>query len=438
MDVSASIDDSSVILADSTVSRSLQKEILTSHELRERAAGQALGAQYLLRVLAAMIVVLGQLLLIGRTRSGTGVTHASSAVLGLLGIYLIAISAMKIRAKARGRAASWLVTAVLFSDLAFVYTLTVISTTPEHYVRALLGTIIVMHVASFCFGRVQARRVVTAGLLAYPVLIASAVVRHVPIGVTDELWTLAICCAGLVFIVVQADDVRQRLRVIVELFERAEQGDFSRDYDASADRRMDAITRVGLAYNGVRAQLSSMVMTDSLTGCLNRRGFDQALSREVARAGRSGRELALLAIDLDLFKAVNDTHGHPAGDVVLRCIGDLLLRSGRAGDIVARVGGEEFTILLADTGARGAELFANRLLERIRNLRCEIGGTAPPVTVTASIGVALAKASSPDEPQAADLLWSRADHALYQAKRDNRDCVRIWSGNATRMATIIA
>ena len=438
MNASASVDNPSVILADTNIPRALRRAGLPTQELRELAAGRAIGAQFLLRVLAAMVVGLGQLVLIGRARSGAGVPHAGSGVLGVLGIYLIAIGGMKIHAERRGRATSWLVTAVLFSDLAFVYALTLISTAPEHYERALLGTIVVSHVASFCFGRLQARRVATAGLLAYPMLIASAVIRHVPIGVADELWTLAICCAGLVFGVVQADDVRHRLRVIAELFERAEQGDFSRDYDASADQRMDAITRVGLAYNGVRAQLSSMVMTDSLTGCLNRRGFDQALTQEVARAGRSGRELALLAIDLDLFKTVNDTHGHPAGDVVLRCIGELLLKSGRAGDLVARVGGEEFTILLSDTGARGAELFANRLRERIRDLRCKIGGSAPPVTVTASIGVALATPSAPTEPQSADLLWSRADDALYQAKRDNRDCVRIWSDTGARMAAIMS
>ena len=390
-----------------------------------------LGAQRLLRVLAAMVLVLGQLVLLGRGRSGAGVPHAGEGVLAILGVYVIAIGAMERRAKRRRRAASSLVTAVLFTDLAFVYALTVVSTTPDHYERALLGTIVVVHVASYFFGRRQARRVVTAGLLGYPLLIASAVVRGVPIGVADELWTLAICSAGLVFIVLQADDVRRRLRIIVDLFEKAEQGDFTREYDAGADQWMDAITRVGVTYNGVRAQLASMVMTDSLTGCLNRRGFDQALTREAARAARGGGEMALLAIDLDHFKAVNDTHGHPAGDVVLRCFGDLLRKSGRAGDIVARAGGEEFTILLTDTGARGAELFANRLLERIRDLRCEIGESVPPVMVTASIGVALAEGTAHGAVHSAELLWSRADEALYQAKRAHRDCVRTWSDTAS-------
>lgn len=419
-------ENSSVSLAEDARQKSPSASSPTD-ERRAIVAGQTLATQLLPRVLAAMILVLGQLTLLGRVGSGPGVTHAGVGLLALLGLYVVVVIAMVRWPERRKRASSVLVTTALFADLFFVYTLTVISTTPDHYVRALLGTIVVVHVASFCFGRLQARRVVTAGLLAYPLLIASAVVRRLPIGVADELWTLAICSSGLVFIVLQADDVRRRLRTIVELFEHAEQGDFTREYDAGADRRMDAITRVGVAYNGVRAQLSSMVMTDSLTGCLNRRGFDQALTREVARAARGGGELALLAIDLDHFKTVNDTHGHPAGDVVLRCIGDLLMKSGRAGDIVARVGGEEFTILLSDTGARGAELFANRLLDRIRDLRCEIGESVPPVAVTVSIGVALAARFAPAASHSAELLWSRADDALYQAKRANRDCVRIWS-----------
>ena len=399
----------------------------SADERRALAAGQALAAQAPWRAAAAAILVLCQLVLLGIDGAAAGVPHAHALLLGALGLYAVTVGTVGKWAKRHQRASSRVVTAALLADLCFVYALTIIATTPAHYERALLGTIVVVHVASFWFGRRQARRVVSAGLLCYPLLIVSAVVRGLPIAVADELWTLALCSAGLVFIVLRADDVRRRLRLIVELFEQAQHGDFTREYDVAADRRMDAITRVGIAYNRLRTHLSSMVMTDALTGCLNRRGFDEALSRELNRASRVGNELALLAIDLDHFKRVNDTHGHPAGDVVLRCIGDLLRKSGRVGDVVARVGGEEFTILLADTGLRGAELFANRLRERIHDLRCTIDGTLTPVTVTASIGVAIAAGPPRAEQHLADLLWSRADDALYQAKRDNRDCVRVWT-----------
>jgi diguanylate cyclase (GGDEF)-like protein len=256
-------------------------------------------------------------------------------------------------------------------------------------------------------------------------LITSAVARGLHVEVAEEVWTLSMCAAGVVLIVVQAGDVRRRLRTIVRLFEHAELGDFSREYDVVADGRPDAITRVGLAYNGVRAQLASMVLTDPLTGCLNRRGFDQALTREVGRATRAGSEFALLAVDLDHFKQVNDTYGHLAGDVVLRAVGALLVKAGRAGDVVARVGGEEFAILLAETGSAGAHLFATRLCELIREFPFEIGSHVTPVTITTSIGVAVG--SPRGVPNFAELLWSRADDALYDAKRAGRDAVRAWS-----------
>lgn len=394
---------------------------------RNMAAAQVLRAQTLPRMLTAATLVLLQLALLRRDAAGALMAHATAAVIGGLAIYMLAVGAICLWCIRRQRASSPLVTSALLVDLLFIHALIVITTSPDHYERTLFGTIVVAHVASFSFGRRQASRVVCAGLLAFLLLIATARARGLPVDVADELWTLLICACGLVLIVVQAGDVRRRLRVIVELFEHAERGDFSREYDVRADKRVDAITRVGLAYNGVRAQLSSMVMTDSLTGCLNRRGFDQALTREVARASRGGTSIALLALDLDLFKVVNDTYGHPAGDVVLRCIGALLMNAGRAGDIVARVGGEEFTILLTDTGEHGAELFANRLRERIRDLRCDIGASDQQVSVTTSIGVAVTGGSVRGAPFSAELLWAHADDALYRAKRANRDCVRVWT-----------
>src|SRR4029078_8917434 len=216
----------------------------------------------------------------------------------------------------------------LCASLLFVFTLTLTATTPEHYERALFGTIVVMHVANYFFGRRHVWRVVQLGIALYIVLIASAGALHLHVDVAEEVWTLVLCAADILLMVLQTGDVRRRLRTIVRLFEHAEQGDFSRSDDAGADSRPDAITRVGLAYNAVRAQLASMVLTDPLTGCLNRRGFDQALTREISRATRAGAEFSLLAVDLDHFKHVNDTYGHLAGDDVLRAVGTLLVKSG--------------------------------------------------------------------------------------------------------------
>jgi diguanylate cyclase (GGDEF)-like protein len=174
-----------------------------------------------------------------------------------------------------------------------------------------------------------------------------------------------------------------------------------------------------------------MVLTDPLTGCLNRRGFDQALAREVARSARAGSELALLALDLDHFKAINDTYGHLTGDEVLRAAGTLLNHTKRAGDVVARTGGEEFAVLLPDTDAAGAFQFANRLCDVLRRHSfppATAGG--PPIRITTSIGVV--SGAPLLDSDAAALFSERADIALYAAKRSGRDRVRAWGEHLSR------
>jgi len=394
---------------------------------RDIAAGAVLLSHWSTRVLTAMVIAVLQLGLLHRVDTGAGLDRTTIGVLATVAGYALFVGAIALVVRMGRRAPSWLVTLALFGDLLFVFTLTLTATTPEHYERALFGTIVVMHVANYFFGRRHVWRVVQLGIALYIVLIASAVALHLHVDVAEEVWTLVLCAAGILLMVLQTGDVRRRLRTIVRLFEHAEQGDFSREYDAGADSRPDAITRVGLAYNAVRAQLASMVLTDPLTGCLNRRGFDQALTREISRATRAGTEFSLLAVDLDHFKDVNDTYGHLAGDDVLRAVGALLVKSGRAGDVVARVGGEEFAILLADTGLPGAQLFATRLCDLIRTHGFVIGNNDDRVAITTSIGVAVGAPRG--VPDFAELLWARADDALYAAKRNGRDCVKAWNAD---------
>ncbi len=394
---------------------------------RDIAAGAVLLGHASARIITALVIAVLQLGLLHRVDSGTVVDRTTIGVLATVAAYALVVSAVALTIRFRRRAPVWLVTAALLGDLLFIFTLTLTATTPEHYERALFGTIVVMHVANFFFGRRQVWRVVQFGIAGYVLLIASAVALHLHVDVAEEVWTLVLCAAGISLMVLQSGDVRRRLRTIVRLFEHAEQGDFSREYDVAADSRPDAITRVGLAYNAVRAQLASMVLTDPLTTCLNRRGFDQALTREIGRATRAGTEFSLLALDLDHFKQVNDTYGHLAGDDVLRAVGALLVKSGRIGDVVARVGGEEFAILLADTGLTGAQLFASRLCDVVRSHGFVIGSNGAPVDITTSIGVAVGAPRG--APDFAELLWSRADDALYAAKRAGRDCVKAWNAD---------
>jgi diguanylate cyclase (GGDEF)-like protein len=427
MDGKASGDDASVKMSTRQRFGVRQGRVDSNDHRRDIAAGAVLLAHWSTRILTALVIAVLQVGLLHRVDSGTGIDRITIGVLAAVVGYALFVSAVNLTVRAKRRAPVWLVTVALFGDLLFIFTLTLTATTPEHYERALFGTIVVMHVANFFFGRRQVWRVVQFGIAGYVLLIAGAVALHLHVDVAEEVWTLVLCAAGISLMVFQSSDVRRRLRTIVRLFEHAEQGDFSREYDAASDSRPDAITRVGLAYNAVRAQLASMVLTDPLTSCLNRRGFDQALTREISRATRAGGEFSLLAVDLDHFKHVNDTYGHLAGDDVLRAVGALLVKSGRAGDVVARVGGEEFAILLADTGLPGAQLFASRLCDLIRSHRFVIGSNDDRVDITTSIGLAVG--SPRGVPEFAELLWSRADDALYAAKRAGRDCVKAWTAD---------
>ncbi len=146
--------------------------------------------------------------------------------------------------------------------------------------------------------------------------------------------------------------------------------------------------------------------TDALTGLHNRRTFHETLSREVARAQRYGRTLALIVLDLDDFKVVNDTHGHLAGDAVLAEVGERLRSVARSADIACRIGGEEFAVILPECGLVDAEAFYQRLATAITTRPIsEIGS----VQFSAGIG----ELRSDDDPVS---LFERADRSLYAAK----------------------
>jgi len=158
---------------------------------------------------------------------------------------------------------------------------------------------------------------------------------------------------------------------------------------------------------------------DALTGCLNRRAFMERLERELDRVHRYQTEFSVLMIDLDRFKTVNDSRGHLVGDSVLRQIGDLLRGEVRSVDLAARYGGEEFVIVLPETDAEGALVFAERLRKRV--MQTNFADTGDPLNITVSIGVASAGPDS-DVPTP-DSLIAKADAALYRAKNEGRNRV---------------
>jgi diguanylate cyclase (GGDEF)-like protein len=158
-------------------------------------------------------------------------------------------------------------------------------------------------------------------------------------------------------------------------------------------------------------------LTDELTGLSNRRALDDALASEVERAKRFGGTLGLVLIDLDDFKTVNDTHGHPQGDVVLREVARVLRESSREIDHPARYGGEELALVLPGTDLEGAFNLAERVRERIETLHIPRIDGAGRLRVTASCGVA----AVPQTPADEDALVAAADQALYAAKRGGKN-----------------
>lgn len=155
--------------------------------------------------------------------------------------------------------------------------------------------------------------------------------------------------------------------------------------------------------------------TDHLTGLANRRRFERQLEREVERTRRYGRPFCLLMLDIDLFKEVNDTHGHEAGDEVLRHLAKVLQEGTRGIDLAARVGGEEFAVLLTETERRSGIEVTERLRGAIE--RMQVPGLP---NITASFGLA----EFPSSANTAQELLAAADAAMYEAKSQGRNRVR--------------
>ncbi|HWP06677.1 MAG TPA: diguanylate cyclase [Polyangiaceae bacterium] len=167
------------------------------------------------------------------------------------------------------------------------------------------------------------------------------------------------------------------------------------------------------------ARLEALAMSDPLTGLANRRAVEAALSRDLARADREKKWISVVALDVDHFKKVNDTHGHAGGDQVLVAMGELLRTALRAGDLAGRIGGEEFLTILPDTDPAGAMVAAERLRARIAAQRVVL--PSGELSFTSSLGVA--SMQGPGCLRAATTLMERADGALYEAKRAGRNRV---------------
>ena len=184
-------------------------------------------------------------------------------------------------------------------------------------------------------------------------------------------------------------------------------------------RMLARSVRYAIKLGDTLEQLRLLATRDPLTGLRNRREFERLLADEWQRCARFQRPFALVVADIDHFKKVNDTHGHQAGDAVLKHVASLLTGQLRTVDHLARVGGEEFAIIMVETGAKDAQETIQRLLVLLAESPCALPDSAESVSVTISAGIAM----MPEDADTTQALFESADKALYSAKRTGRNRV---------------
>ena len=305
----------------------------------------------------------------------------------------------------------------VLADNVLLAALVYFSTPPIHFYRLLILGFLALHLSVLYFG--ARTGIWSASLTAIGFLVISfglppyiAGWKPVPLVSAFDVLLFGFIAAAQIATV---GNFRLRLRTLREYCKRVEIGDLGGTQQVIEESRPDDLTLLARSFAEMRSRLIELIGSDPLTGCLNRRALEERLSREWRQAKRRNSQLAVLAIDVDTFKQINDTFGHPTGDVVLQEIAAIMRVTARETDAIARVGGDEFVVLLPDTGWQGAMTFAERLR---RNVDEHTFGADPSPDVTVSIGVALARGS--DDVSVVDLL-EEADRSLYKAKSGGRN-----------------
>ena len=209
---------------------------------------------------------------------------------------------------------------------------------------------------------------------------------------------------------------------VVAMADRADGRPFDRS-DLTAARALAAPASLALLNDRLTNQtreLAHAATVDPLTGLFNRRYFHTRIEEEIERARRYNLELAVLLIDIDNFKSINDELGHLAGDYLLRQVSDVLKRSVRVFDVCTRFGGEEFAILMPGSGAANGLAVAERVRSRVETASRESATLPHHLHITVSLGLAVLGS----DPSSQELI-ARADRALYRAKAEGKNCVRV-------------
>lgn len=241
--------------------------------------------------------------------------------------------------------------------------------------------------------------------------------------------TVALWSIGIWLITRHFSDLRERLDWLRAYAKLAEVGDVGTAEMISTSDGSDDFALLARSFETVHSRLYEQIGSDPLTGCANRRGLEKQLLGVCRLARRREGIVAVAALDIDHFKAINDTHGHPEGDRVLRQLATMMLSTVRESDTVARLGGDEFVIILPDSDLRGTRVFAERLRQRVRD--ATFGPPGAEISITISIGVSVGEGKAQLEP---DRLLGYADQALYDAKAGGRDRVAAIAAGGGKLA----
>jgi diguanylate cyclase (GGDEF)-like protein len=341
------------------------------------------------------------------------------ALVALAYVLCVALTGERIR-RARAVHASRLPALLVTADVVALAALVWLTGSPAVATRMLVGALLVVQLAVFYFGwalGIYAAVLSALAFVAITLVLPAQAPGPVPVA-RDVAFTVGLFALVSAVLIMAYGSFRERMNRLRLFCKLVEDGDLHPVLDLGTDKRPDDLTLLAESFDAMRARLGEQIGTDPLTGCLNRRALETRLRGELRQARRRGNTLAVLAIDLDHFKAINDTHGHPFGDLVLTGLAGIMKETARDTDAVARLGGDEFMVLLPDTGWEGALTFAERIRRRVD----ETTFTSPSASmrITISVGVALARGT---DPVSVATLLQEADQSLYKAKSGGRNRV---------------
>lgn len=312
----------------------------------------------------------------------------------------------------------WLPALLVTADLLMMGAIFYVTAVPLVHNRFLILALLPVPLAAFYFGWGLGVYAAILSALIYVVisrLLPAFVAGPGPISVVANVALFALTSGILTYTFGTFRARMNQLRLFCKL---VEEGEFGSSLDLTSARYPDDLTLLARSFDAMRSGLAEQIGTDPLTGCMNRRALETKLKTDWRHAKRRGTHVAVVAVDLDHFKQINDSRGHPVGDIVLQQLAGIMKGTARDTDAVARFGGDEFVILLPDTGWQGALTFAERLRRRVDDYT--FGPPGSPMTVTISVGVALARGTDTISPEE---LLKEADRSLYKAKQQGRNRV---------------